>query len=542
MSNAHLIVEDLAVQFQQAVQPAVGGLSFKLSPGQTVALVGESGSGKSVTARSLIGLAGPNAKVTARHLNFNGEDLTRATERRWRALRGKEIGFVLQDALVSLDPLRRVGQEIEESLAAHRWGNRRTRPIRAVEMLERVGMPDATFRTSQRPDQLSGGLRQRALIASALALEPTILIADEPTTALDATVQEQILKLLSSLKARGHGLLLISHDLAVVSRLADEVIVLQNGQVVEQGETTQVLTRPRHSYTQSLLDAVPGAHRKGTRLSPGAGIVPVSNRAIEPQIVLEAKHITKHFPGPGGMPRIAVDDVSFTLRQGKTLGIVGESGSGKTTAARIALGLLTPDQGVVNFENTAWNTALPNAVSERSRRQRRQALGVIYQDPLSSFDPRWTVGQILSDALDAADLPRTKHREQTETLLQRVRLDPAMALRRPLQMSGGQRQRVAIARAIAGNPRVIICDEPVSALDVSVQAQVLDLLADLQAELGLAYLFISHDLGVIRHISDDILVMLNGRVVEHGETEAIFSKPNHDFTKRLLAATAGVST
>jgi peptide/nickel transport system ATP-binding protein len=455
-------------------------------------------------------------------------------------LRGKEIGFILQDALVSLDPLREVGQEIVEALSAHGRGSRKTRQARAIELLGLVGIPDPAFRRSQRPEQLSGGLRQRALIACALALNPPFIIADEPTTALDATVQEQILDLLRGLKQSGHGLLIISHDLAVVSRLSDEVIVLNHGRVVEQGPTERVLERPEHPYTRSLLDAVPGSHRKGTRLSTGSvALAPVSWTPASSEVIMEATNITKHFAGPNGVPRVAVNNVGFTLQHGKTLGIVGESGSGKTTAALIALGLLEPDSGVVRFDGQPWVGVEPQAVPERVRRRKRQALGVIYQDTMSSFDPRWTVGQILSDALDAGRLPRSQHHERIRNLLHRVRLTPDFALRRPLQMSGGQRQRVAIARAIAGDPKVIVCDEPVSALDVSVQAQVLDLLADLQEDLGVAYLFISHDLGVIRHVSDDILVMQAGQVVERGSTEEVFQAPKHEFTKRLMAATVG---
>ncbi|WP_447650279.1 dipeptide ABC transporter ATP-binding protein [Pseudomonas abietaniphila] len=530
-----LIVEGLSIEF--AGQSVVRNLSFTLEPGKTLALVGESGSGKSVTARSLIGLAGEGARVTARKLSYAGKDLLSLSERNWRELRGKDIGFVLQDALVSLDPLRPVGKEILEVLETHRWGDRQSRGERVIELLETVGVPEPRLRARQRPDQLSGGLRQRALIASALALDPGLVIADEPTTALDATVQAQILEVLQQIKARGDSLLIISHDLAVVAQLADEVLVLRHGEVVEQGPMEQVLRNPRHAYTRSLLDAVPAEHARGTRLSPEHGTLPLGARpGTDAPVLLRATGLGKRYVGPDQQVRQVVDDVSFELRAGRTLGIVGESGSGKTTVARIALGLLEPDAGSVQFLSVPWTGAGSGRVEEKTRRLHRRDISVIYQDPLSSFDPRWSVGQILADALDVAGVAFEQQRPRIAQLLHQVRLPVELSTRRPLQLSGGQRQRVAIARAIASNPKVIICDEPVSALDVSVQAQVLDLLADLQASLGLAYLFISHDLGVIRHVSDEVLVMRHGKVVESASVETLFDNPQHEYTRRLLGS------
>lgn len=535
MSDKHLIVEGLSIEFDGQI--VVHNLSFTLAPGKTLALVGESGSGKSVTARSLIGLAGAGARVSARTLSYGGQDLLGLSERGWRRLRGKGIGFVLQDALVSLDPLRAVGKEILEVLKAHNWGDRRSRGERVIELLDKVGVPDPRLRARQRPDQLSGGLRQRALIASALALSPGLVIADEPTTALDATVQAQILEVLQEIKARGDSLLIISHDLAVVAQLADEVLVLRHGVTVEQGPTEQVLRNPRHPYTRALLDAVPAEHARGTRLSPGQPAVsgPPRSGADSP-LLLRASGLGKRYIGPDHQSRQVVDDVSFELRAGRTLGIVGESGSGKTTVARMVLGLLEPDAGRVEFLGQPWTAAGSERVTEKQRRLHRRDISVIYQDPLSSFDPRWSVGQILADALDVAGFQAGQHAARISQLLEHVRLPAELATRRPLQLSGGQRQRVAIARAIASNPKVIICDEPVSALDVSVQAQVLDLLADLQASLGLAYLFISHDLGVIRHVSDQVLVMRHGEVVESAPVEDLFDNPQHEYTRRLLGA------
>lgn len=535
-----LIVEGLSIEF--AGQSVVRDLSFTLEPGKTLALVGESGSGKSVTARSLIGLAGEGARVTARRLSYAGRDLLALSERGWRDLRGRGIGFVLQDALVSLDPLRPVGKEILEVLQTHGWGDRVSRGERVIELLETVGVPEPRLRARQRPDQLSGGLRQRALIASALAMNPGLVIADEPTTALDATVQAQILDVLQHIRQRGDSLLIISHDLAVVAQLADEVLVLRHGEVVEQGPMEQVLRNPRHAYTRSLLDAVPAEHARGTRLSSaqggsGQGASALQARAgVDSPVLLKATGLGKRYVGPDQQVRQVVDGVSFELRAGRTLGIVGESGSGKTTVARIVLGLLEPDAGAVQFLNVPWTGAGSGRVEEKTRRLHRRDISVIYQDPLSSFDPRWSVGQILADALDVAGMPFEQQRARIAQLLHEVRLPVELSSRRPLQLSGGQRQRVAIARAIASNPKVIICDEPVSALDVSVQAQVLDLLADLQASLGLAYLFISHDLGVIRHVSDEVLVMRHGQVVERAPVETLFDSPRHEYTRRLLGA------
>jgi len=534
MSHKRLIVEGLNIDF--GGRRVVHDVSFTLEPGTTLALVGESGSGKSVTARSLIGLAGAGAQVSARTLSYGEHDLLSLGERQWRDLRGQQIGFVLQDALVSLDPLRPVGKEILEVLKTHRWGDRASRHARVMELLERVGVPEPALRAHQRPDQLSGGLRQRALIASALALDPGLVIADEPTTALDATVQAQILEVLQDIKARGDSLLIISHDLAVVAQLADQVLVLRHGKVVEQGPMEQVLRNPQHPYTRSLLDAVPAEHARGTRLSPGSHGERVPRPTADSPVLLQARDVAKRYVGPDQQSRQVVNGVSFELRAGRTLGIVGESGSGKTTVARIALGLLEPDGGSVMFLDQPWSGGGPAQVPEAQRRLRRKDISVIYQDPLSSFDPRWSIGQILADALEVAGVPAVDHARQVTRLLDQVRLPAELAARRPLQLSGGQRQRVAIARAIASNPRVIVCDEPVSALDVSVQAQVLDLLADLQAELGLAYLFISHDLGVIRHVSDEVLVMRHGQVVESAPVESLFEFPQHEYTRRLLGA------
>jgi peptide/nickel transport system ATP-binding protein len=517
-------VQDLHVTFPGPVH-AVRGITFDVEPGECVALVGESGSGKSVTARTLVGLAGPAAQVRAARLDVGGRDTLANGEREWRRLRGRVAGLVLQDALVSLDPLNTVGAEIGEVLRAHGIGRPAERPARVVELLSAVHVPDPGERARQHPHQLSGGLRQRALIASAIAADPPLLIADEPTTALDATVQAQLLDLLAERRAAGATILLVSHDLAVVSRIADRVLVMRAGEIVEQGPTAQVLAAPAHPYTRLLLAAVPTAASRGRRLSVTEP-TPLPPRDVRPdRVVLSGNGIHMWY-----RTRHAVDDVSLTLSRGETLGVVGESGSGKTTLARIALGLLEPSAGTVRLGDVDWT-----GVPERRRRPHRRRLQVIAQDPLSSFDPRYTVERLVAEPL--AERGRAR-RDRVVELLERVGLGPEHLGRHPRALSGGQRQRVAIARAIGPRPDVLVCDEPVSALDVSIQAQVLDLLADLQAADGTALLFISHDLGVIHHVADRVLVMHEGRVVEQGPVTEVFTAPRHDYTRTLLSAIA----
>ncbi|MHA7282833.1 dipeptide ABC transporter ATP-binding protein [Arthrobacter sp. TMS2-4] len=540
-------LDGLSVAFGRGVhrREVIHDLTLSVRPGECLALVGESGSGKSVTARTLVGLTGPGAEVRSRAQRFDGRDASAWGERQWTRVRGQEAGFILQDALSSLDSLRTVGDEVGEVLRLHGDLDRGARRARVVELLTAVGVPDPELRAGQYPHQLSGGLRQRALIASAIAADPRFLIADEPTTALDATIAAQVLRLLDDLKGGNTAMLVVSHDLAVVADLADRVAVMRDGAIVEEGSVQAVLQDPRHPYTQGLLAAIPSRFSRGRRLTvsdrapgqerralDGGRRAPSASGVLTPSpdsLVVEG--LTKSFAGPGGSRRAAVDGVSFTLRRGATLGIVGESGSGKSTVARIALGVEPPDAGTVHVGGRTW-------AEHRASRDlaARRAVQMIYQDPLQSFDPRKTVRQVIGQAAAAAGTPRTARAGRVLELLDLVGLSSDRARARPLDLSGGQRQRVAIARALAAEPEVVICDEPVSALDISVQARILDLLMDLQERFGLSYLFISHDLGVIQHVSRDVLVMKDGVVLEQGPVSEVFDAPGHEYTRQLINA------
>ena len=522
-----LEVRNLGVDFRDGWgwRPAVAGVSFTLAPGRCMALVGESGSGKSVTARSLLGLNGPRARVTADALSLGGRDLRGLGERQWRPLRGREIGYILQDALVSLDPLRTIGQELAEAIRATGAVPRSELRARAQHLLAAAGFADGQGRLDDHPAQLSGGQRQRALIASAIAGRPSVLIADEPTTALDVSVQRQILELFEQLKRSGIALILISHDMGVVSRLADEVLVLRDGAVVESGATAQVLRQPGHAYTRTLIDAVPRFGRAGTAAAPVA-------RAAAPgeAPLLRVVDIRKQFPGAdkGKPARQVLHGVSIALHAGRTLGLVGESGSGKTTLARIVAGLESPSGGRLE----------PGPLLAQPNGSRARPVQFVYQDPLSAFDPRYTVERVLSEALALrfGSESRARLRSRVAQWLERVGLDLALASRRPLTLSGGQRQRIAIARALAVEPRLVVMDEPVSALDVSVQKQVLALIAHLQRETDAAFLFISHDLAVVQQVSHDVAVLRHGELREYGEASAVLGQPSDAYTRELIEA------
>jgi len=530
-------------------RPIVSDFDLSIRRGECVAIVGESGSGKSITARSLLNLSGDGAKIEADRFLIKGRDALQFGASDWRKLRGTVTGLVMQDALVSLDPLRTIGQEVAEVLSEH-CALRSHRDIiaRVEQVLHKVGIPDPAHRVLQYAHQLSGGLRQRALIASAIAADPDLIIADEPTTSLDVTVQAQVLAVLAERVREGAGLLLISHDLAVVVNIADRVIVMRDGRIVDSGPTAEVLRRPRHPYTRRLLAAVPSAASRGHLLASSRFTVavadevdPVIERDLLPvrvasstQTVLQVDGISKRYAqkrSAASVPTLpALDDVSFEVGAGEVVGIVGESGSGKSTCAKIVLGLLAPDRGEVRLLGQQWS-----GIVESERRARRPQLQYIPQDALSSFDPRYSVADVVGENLQHRHSARAR-RDAIVDLLEQVGLNAGHLGRTPRSLSGGQRQRVSIARALAAQPDIIVCDEPVSALDVSIQAQILDLLSALQARLGTALLFISHDLGVVQHIADRVLVFHHGRIVEAGRSEDIFSRPNHDYTKALLAS------
>lgn len=505
-------VRNLRVSFPGA--QAVAGVSFDIAPGQCLAIVGESGSGKTMTARALLGLSPEAAAVTADRLVVAGTEAAGFGDREWRGLRGRLVGLVSQDALVSLDPLRRVGREVAEGFEVH--GSRDTAE-RVIELLRTVAVPSPQVRAQQFPHELSGGLRQRALIASALSAGPALLVADEPTTALDVTVQAQILRLLAELKASGLALLLVSHDLAVVAQLADHIAVMKDGVFVETGEASTVFGHPQHEYTRLLLDARPGVR------------LPLPPQAAP--VVLAARNLVKTYRRADHGDQRAVDGASLELREGTTLGIVGESGSGKSTLARMLMGLERPDSGAVTLRGASWSE-LP----ESRRRALRAQIQLIDQDPYGAFDPRFTVLRILEQAAALDGVARAQRPARVRELLGQVGLSDQLLDRRSHELSGGQRQRVSIARALARRPSILICDEPVSALDLSVQAQVLELLGELQVTLGLAMVFISHDLAVIAQMSDEIMVMKDGVVVEQGSAASVLAEPQHPFTRELLAA------
>lgn len=476
----------------------VDGVSFEVSPGECLAIVGESGAGKSLTAAALLGLTPATARVSASVFEIEGVDARRFSDSSWRTLRGNRIGLVSQDALVSLDPLRRIGAEVAEPLAIHTDLTRVQRRERAVELLSSVAMPSPSGRATHYPHELSGGLRQRALIASALAGEPAVLVADEPTTALDATVQARVLTLLREIADDGTAVVFISHDFAAVRRVADRVLVMRAGRVIEQGSVADVLDAPQEEYARELIAAT--QHGPRTDLF-GLG-----------ETMLAAMSVSKAFSGAA-----AVNDASFTLLKGQTLGIVGESGSGKTTLARMIVGVETPNAGSLRWHG-------------------RHRVQLVHQNPLGAFDPRWTIGRSLREALAAGGVPRAARNGRVAQLMAEVDLPAELARRRPAQLSGGQRQRAAIARALAAEPDVLILDEPVSALDPSVREKVLQLLRRLQQERELTMIFVSHDLDVVAAVSDDVLVMLDGAIVESGPVAEVFAAPQHPFTRELLAA------
>ncbi|MFE1985711.1 dipeptide ABC transporter ATP-binding protein [Streptomyces mirabilis] len=499
-------VTDLTVGFGSL--RAVDGLSFRLAKGAALGLVGESGSGKSTVASALLGLHRGTGADVGGSVRVAGIDVQEASDAELRRLRGGKAAMVFQDPLSSLDPYYAVGDQIAEVYRVHMKASRRAARARAVEVLDRVGIPDAARRARSRPHEFSGGMRQRALIAMALACEPDLLIADEPTTALDVTVQAQILDLLHTLREEtGMGLLLVTHDVGVAAESVDEILVMRHGRAVEHGLVGAVLGAPAQAYTQELLGAVPRVD------------APRTASAVTEEVVLEASGLRREF-GRGKKAFAAVDDVSLTIHRGETLGIVGESGSGKTTLGRMLVGLLEPTAGEIKPGGGV-----------------RPDVQMVFQDPVSSLNPRRSVGESIADPLRAqGERDEGRIRGRVRELLKRVGLEAAHYDRYPHEFSGGQRQRVGIARALAADPRVIVCDEPVSALDVTTQAQVIALLAELQRELGLALVFVAHDLAVVRQVSDRVAVMRRGRIVEYGPADEVYESPRDPYTKQLLAA------
>ena len=538
MSEPLLQVRDLQVSYRTRRGPvhAVTGVDLDLAAGEIVAVVGESGSGKSTTAHAVTGLLAANATVTGGTVRFGGQDLTALSSTELQLVRGRRIGLVPQDPTVSLNPVTRVGQQVAEVLRIHGLATRRTAPAAAVEILARAGLPDAATRARQYPHELSGGMRQRVLIAIAIAGDPQLIIADEPTSALDVTVQRRILDHLQRLRDdAGTAVLLVTHDLGVAADRADRIVVMSGGRVVETGPTRQVLADPQDAYTRRLLASAPSlAVAAGPAARPRT-----PEPAADTTPLLEVRGLVKDYPLPraGDGPRSvrAVDDVGFTLHRGQTLALVGESGSGKSTTARLVLRLTDPTAGEIRFDGT--DVSRTDRAGLRALRRRAQ---LVYQNPYASLDPRFSIEQVVTEPLRAFGVgDRASRTARARELLERVALPAAVLERRPAELSGGQRQRVAIARALSLAPDLVVCDEPVSALDVSVQAQVLELLAELQADLGVAYLFITHDLAVVAQIADSVAVMQHGRIVETGTAAELFAAPAHDYTRELLAAIPG---
>jgi len=523
-----LEVENLNVTFRQSGQEthAVRGVSFHVEEGETVALVGESGSGKSVTALSTVALLPDSAGVEG-SIKYRGDEMVNASEAQLRQTRGNDISFIFQEPMTSLNPLHTIEKQLGESLSLHQGLSGQAARGRIVELLTKVGIRDPETRLSSYPHQLSGGQRQRVMIAMALANGPDLLIADEPTTALDVTIQAQILELLAELKrSEKMSLLFITHDLGIVRRIADRVCVMQGGEIVEQGKTAEIFTNPQHNYTKTLLAAEPTGQ-------PDA----VPDGAEE---IVSTSDLRIWFPITRGLMRRtaghikAVNAASVSVREGETLGIVGESGSGKTTLA-LAIMRLISSQGPVVFlgqDIQGWKSSALKPL--------RKDMQIVFQDPFGSLSPRMTIEQIVSEGLGVHGTSSGKDRRaMVADILHEVGLDPAMMDRYPHEFSGGQRQRIAIARAMILNPRLVVLDEPTSALDMTVQVQIVDLLRDLQRKHGLAYLFISHDLKVVRALSHKVMVMKQGDIVEAGTRDEIFSNPQTDYTRALMAAAFG---
>ena len=528
-----LSVKQLSISFGHQ-PPLVQQVSFAVEPGETLAIVGESGSGKSLSLLAVLGLLPAGAQVSGER-RFNGIALESLSAGDYRQLRGAQIGYISQDPLSNLHPLKSVGKQIEEAIKAHQRLGRRALRSRVIALLEEVGIREAAQRYHHRPALFSGGMRQRVMIAMAIALNPKLIIADEPTTALDVTVQASILQLLKRLQQQhGCALLFISHDLRVVADIADRVVVMQQGRIVEQGERDLLFRQPRHPYTRSLLQA--GWHQ----------YAPQPKTGISAQPLLRVEALARQFSQQQGFvrrPQQVLQGISFNLNKGEILGLVGESGSGKTTLGRLIVGLDRPDKGYIRLHNALWQQAGQRISPSHPL---RYAVQMVFQDPYNSLNPRRRVAEILSEPLQLTQQRETGQRLAAESLhqaidnlLQTVELPPELARRYPAQLSGGQRQRVAIARALAMKPQLIVADEAVSALDVTTQHRILQLLMRLRREQSLSLLFISHDLSAVAALCDRVLVLQNGRIIEQGNSEQIFNHPQQAWTRQLLAAIPG---
>ncbi|NCN41067.1 ABC transporter ATP-binding protein [bacterium] len=562
MSTDSLIqIKNLSVEFQtdEASVKAVKNISFDIPKGKTVGLVGESGSGKSVSSLAIMGLIpNPPGEVTSGEILFEGKDLLKFSESKMRKIRGKRISMIFQEPMTSLNPVFTVGDQICESLILHEKMSKQEAWEKAIDLLDQVGIPNPSERIKSYPHEMSGGQRQRVMIAMAISCNPDLLIADEPTTALDVTIQKQILELIADLQKKyGMSVLFITHDLGVIADISDEVVVMYRGDIVEKNSTEEVFKKPSHPYTKGLLACRPNLDEHPRRLPTVSDFMTPEGKEIHPdesvlraaketrvigeaQIpLLEITNLKKHFPLKkgffGGVQSWvkAVDDVTLTVRKGRTLGLVGESGCGKTTLGRTILRLIEPTEGQIKY-----NGIDVTALNKNDMRAMRRKMQIIFQDPYASLNPRMTIGAALMEPMVIHKLGSSKSErlDMSAKLMDRVGLHPSMLNRYPHEFSGGQRQRICIARALAVEPEFIICDESVSALDVSIQAQILNLLLDLQEELNLTYVFISHDLAVVKFISDEVAVMYNGKVVEMNDAVGIYERPQHEYTKKLLSA------
>ncbi|ARP97404.1 ABC transporter ATP-binding protein [Bordetella genomosp. 13] len=522
---------------------AVKRLQFAIAHGETFALVGESGCGKSMTAMALLRLLPDAGRIVGGQVRLAGEDLNQLPESAMRTVRGGRIGIIFQEPSTSLNPVMRVGDQIVETLVQHTPLRGAAARERAIHWLRRVGIPEPQRRIDDYPFQFSGGQKQRVMIAIALAAEPRLLIADEPTTALDVTVQAQVLELLADIQRElGMAMLLITHDLAVVSKVAHHVALMRGGEIVESAAAADFFAAPRHPYARELFNAIPTYAKRGRPLSAAAQAAPARQpHPVAGEVVLDVQDLRVHYPVRKGALRRtvgwvkAVDGVTFTLRAGETLALLGESGCGKTTTGKALLRLVEGAQvsgrALLNGEDLL-------TASRADLRRLRRDIQIVFQDPFASLDPRMRVGDILDEGIAALrpDMSAAERLARVQSLLARVGLPADTATRYPHEFSGGQRQRIAIARALAVEPKVLICDEPTSALDVSVQAQILDLLRELQAELGIAYLFITHNFSVVEYLADRIAVMAGGRIVECAQADAVLHAPEHEMTRRLLDA------